>query len=558
MTSSKRLKALLQAGYFPEELPPPFTTADFAKYRQSIGAAWGSLPNYPNYPKSIPERFSIPKITHWRRELAIVNPVAQFHVAKLIAENWRYINSHLASCDFGVEELSIKFDENRAISTPDFRLVALRHSEISAIHNHALIADISRFYGTLYTHAIPWGLHTKSWSKDNLNTPVYESSLGAKLDKAIRKGQDNQTIGIPVGPDTSRVIAEIVAVAIDARVQAELDLSAESIIRNVDDWYIGFDNAGQTDKAIAVLAAAARDYELEIHPEKTRVVEASIEEQSIWPTALRQNRISSEWVDQSKTIDHYFAQAFHYAAEYKGQNVLRFAVNRLSGVDILKPNWHQFETYLLKAARANTTTIPMVVHLLALYNAQNFPVKKNRVAKLIKDIITNSGPSAAHYEIAWSLFLAKMLRIRLPAEWVQPVTKLESSVCALILLDLRQMGLIDGAVDTSLWTQSMTEAGLNSNMWLVAYEADLKGWLSPPISGFVLNHPYFAEIRRRNVSFYDKARGLKNVRRSKPKKPSDAFLRHMAAVRSLPAPEVDLHELLEEWELPASDDYGGY
>jgi hypothetical protein len=200
----------------------------------------------------------------------------------------------------------------------------------------------------------------------------------------------------------------------------------------------------------------------------------------------------------------------------------------------------------------------MVVHLLALYNAQNFPVKKNRVAKLIKDIITNSGPSAAHYEIAWSLFLAKMLRIRLPAEWVQPVTKLESSVCALILLDLRQMGLIDGAVDTSLWTQSMTEAGLNSNMWLVAYEADLKGWLSPPISGFVLNHPYFAEIRRRNVSFYDKARGLKNVRRSKPKKPSDAFLRHMAAVRSLPAPEVDLHELLEEWELPASDDYGGY
>jgi hypothetical protein len=208
------------------------------------------------------------------------------------------------------------------------------------------------------------------------NTPVYEASLGARLDKAVRKGQDNQTIGIPVGPDTSRIIAEIVAVSIDARVQAELKLSSNSIVRNVDDWYIGFDNAGQAEEAIAVLAAAARDYELEIHPEKTKVVYAATEVQPVWPTALRQSAISSEFSEQSKNIDHYFAQAFQYAAEHKGSNVLRFAVNLLRSVDILKVNWPQFETYLLKAARANATTIPMVVHLLALYNAKRFPVRR--------------------------------------------------------------------------------------------------------------------------------------------------------------------------------------
>jgi len=220
-------------------------------------------------------------------------------------------------------------------------------------------------------------------------------------------------------------------------------------------------------------------------------------------------------------------------------------------------NWPQFETYLLKTARANATTIPMVVHLLALYNAKGFPVKKDRIAKFIKDTIAKSGPSAAHYEIAWVLFLSKMLRITLPAEWVQPVTKLESSVCALILLDLRQMGLIDGAFDVSLWTQVMTVKGLESNLWLVAYEADLKGWLTPPVPGFVQNHPYFAALRQRNISFYDKERRLKNVRRSKPKKPSDAFVRHMAALRSWKINEIDAQELLEEWELPG-DDYGGY
>lgn len=558
MSKSERLKALLGAGYFPEELPPAFTTDDFARYRRAIGTAWAAVPNYPQYPRSLPERFSIPKVTDWRRELAIVNPVAQYHVAKLIADNWQQVSKHLNSCSFSVEDVSIKSAGDRAVPTPDFRLVSLRHSEISALHNHALIADISRFYGTLYTHAIPWGLHTKAWAKANLNNPaVYEASLGAQLDKAVRKGQDNQTIGIPVGPDTSRIIAEMVAVAIDTFVQSKLNLSADSIVRNVDDWYIGFDNAGQAEEAVAVLAAAARDYELEIHPEKTKVVNAANEVQPLWPTALRQSAIPSDFPQQAKAIDHYFAQAFHYAAEHKGQNVLRFAVNLLRSADILKVNWPQFETYLLKAARANATTIPMVVHLLALYNAKGFPVQKGRVAKFIKDAISKNAPSAYHYEIAWALFLAKMLRITLPADWVEPVTKLESSACALILLDLRQMGLIEGAFDVSLWTQAMTEKGLNSNLWLVAYEADLKGWLSPPVAGFVQNHPYFAPLRQRNVSFYDEERRLKNVKRSKPKKPSDAFVRHMAALRSWTLDNTDIQNLLEEWEIPDSY-YDGY
>lgn len=557
MSKGERLKALLGAGYFPEELPPSFTTANFAKYRRAIGRAWAELQNDRKYPSTNPERFSIPKVTDWRRELAIVNPIAQYHVAKLIADEWQQINKHLTSCSFGVEEVVIKSDENRAVPTPDFRLVALRHSEISALHNHALVADVSRFYGTLYTHAIAWGLHTKLWAKTHVNTATLKASLGGRLDEAVRKGQDNQSIGIPIGPDTSRIIAEIVAVSIDARVQAELNLGDDSIVRNVDDWYIGFDNAGQAEEAIAVLAAAARDYELEIHPEKTKVVNASTELQPVWPTALRQSAISSEFSEQAKTIDHYFAQAFHFAAEYKGQNVLRFAVNLLRSVDILKVNWPQFETYLLKAARANATTIPMVVHLLALYNAKGFPVKKDRIAKFIKDTVAKCGPSAAHFEIAWALFLAKTLKITLPADWVQPVTKLESSVCALILLDLRQMRLIDGTFDVSLWTQAMTKKGLESNLWLVAYEADLKGWLTPPVAGFVQNHPYFAVLRQRNVSFYDKERRLKNVRRSKPKKPSDAFLRHMAELRSWRMDGIDAQYLLEEWELP-SDDYGGY
>jgi hypothetical protein len=421
MSKSDRLRALLAFGYFPEELPPPFTTEPFAKYRKVIGNAWANLQSYP---KTVPERFSVPKVTDWRRELALVNPIAEFHVSKLIADNWVEIDKHLKSASFGVEELSIKSSGDRAVGAPDFRLVSVRHSEISAIHNYVVTADISRFYGTLYTHVIPWALHTKSWCKDHLNTPPYYAKLGAKIDKAVRKGNDNQTLGIPVGPDSSRIISEIVAVAIDSRVKNVLQLDPESIVRNVDDWYIGFDGPGAAEDAIAVLVSAARDYELEIHPEKTKVIHVPADVQPVWPSALRQIVISSLLREQSRTIDYYFSQAFQFSAMSRDQNVLRFAVRRLSGVRIYRDNWHQLETYLLKAARTNSTAIPLVALLISDHARRNYPVDKGRIKKLIKDVLLKGGPLGTHYEIAWALFLAKTLRISIPSEWLQSVTKL--------------------------------------------------------------------------------------------------------------------------------------
>jgi predicted nucleic acid-binding Zn finger protein len=186
MTKDERLRALLGRGYFPDELPPPFTTQTFAKYRNAIGSAWKA---HQHYPKTVPEIYSIPRAKKVRRDLSIVNPIAEFHVAKLIADNWVTLKKHLKSCDFSTMQVEINSDGRRAVSGPDFHLISLKQAEISASFDNILIADISRFYGTLYTHAIPWALHTKQWSKDNLNDPLYKNSLGAKLDAAVRKGK---------------------------------------------------------------------------------------------------------------------------------------------------------------------------------------------------------------------------------------------------------------------------------------------------------------------------------------------------------------------------------
>ncbi len=131
---------------------------------------------------------------------------------------------------------------------------------------------------------------------------------------------------------------------------------------------------------------------------------------------------------------------------------------------------------------------------------------------------------------------------------------------AVILADIMTEGvpqIIDGALDVSLWERALSADVLQTNLWLLAYEADLKGWLQAPVAGYVMTHPYFAELRRRKVSFYDDEKTLRNVRRLKPKGPSEAFLKHMAALRAKPIEFDDVLDELEEWEQDEGE-YGGY
>ncbi len=87
--------------------------------------------------------------------------------------------------------------------------------------------------------------------------------------------------------------------------------------------------------------------------------------------------------------------------------------------------------------------------------------------------------------------------MKLPASTLEKVSTLRSSVVALLTLDLRQMGLVDGKLKLSHWKASAKADGLKSEMWLVAYEATKKGWWRGKCSNtFITGHPFFADIPR--------------------------------------------------------------
>ena len=399
MRKSDRLKALLGTGYFPEELPPPFTTTQLATYRESVFRAWSSTPGN-EYPRTSQETYSIPTIKKIRRNLSIVNPIAQVHLCKLISDNWPRIRQHLQLSKYIISTPQFEPDGPRAIPPPPFELVSLRRAEISAVFEHALASDISRFYGTLYTHAIPWALHGKLWCKSNLNKATYHKSLGARIDKAVRKGQDNQTLGIAVGPDTSRVVAEIVGVAIDRRVQDVLKLDPSRAFRHIDDWYIGFDSAGEAEDAIATLATGCRDYSWSSmlkRPILFTLLQVWIE---CGQQKLREHQFGSNVRAQAGNLDHYFIKAFELARSNTTFNVLDYAVKRTRNIEVKMENWRAYETFLLKAARSNTTVIPAVVEIFVSYNFNEYQIDKKRIEKLVVDIIRRNAAPAHHAEVA--------------------------------------------------------------------------------------------------------------------------------------------------------------
>jgi hypothetical protein len=93
-TKKDRHKRLLAAGYFPEELPPPFTTVDLSKYRDSLLDKFEALPNLKGGDpwfygfRSTASPIYFPRFGKQDRKHFVLNPIGFFFLSKEIADHW--------------------------------------------------------------------------------------------------------------------------------------------------------------------------------------------------------------------------------------------------------------------------------------------------------------------------------------------------------------------------------------------------------------------------------------------------------------------------------------
>ncbi len=509
---SLTLENLLVRGYLPQELPPPFSSESLAKFvvaEKSKGFPFVSNPART----SIPEVFNLARTGTLRRELSILNPIHFSFLADFIVDNWTALEAEATGSAFSLSS-PVATDAKRGIGRkhkmdqrPERRAQAYAHGR------HLLRADISRFYPSVYTHSIPWALHGKEFSKKNKKA----KNLGNQLDELVRNCQDGQTNGIPIGPDTSLLIAEILL----GKVDAELQKRGIAGLRYVDDYELVFDTEAQALEGLSAFQNALLGFELHLNPSKTRILPLPQRIEEAWVDTIKGFILEPSSASFKSQVIYFFDTAFELSHAFPDTGVLKYAAGRIGNIHDWKAHYEVAEDLLVQAARVEAGALPVVLNTILRQPVSDAARKERRRNLLLKTIIEHA-PQRHSSEVAWSVWGCIAQGFSLPQEALRLLVRMEDSVCALVALHARSLGLAESPAELDSLAVALTSDELYDSRWMLAYEAAVRGWLVPPDgTNFVGGDVNFSKLQAAGVNFYDIAKtALPPLPSPKPKTPS--------------------------------------
>jgi hypothetical protein len=131
--------------------------------------------------------------------------------------------------------------------------------------------DINKCFYNIYTHSLSWAVKDKESAKRNANKESFENVF----DKIMQKANYNETNGILVGPEVSRIFAEIILQEIDLKVLNYLEKEGVKIgieyeiRRYVDDYFVFSNDEKILDLILKAYKNELEEYKLYINESKT-------------------------------------------------------------------------------------------------------------------------------------------------------------------------------------------------------------------------------------------------------------------------------------------------
>ena len=491
---------LLRKGYFPKELPPPFTTRPFSEF---------AVDN-PTYIDNLWSKYVTKLVKHNlarpgtnRRVLGIPNPINQLRLVQAIENVYPEIIAKTNSSPYASSKPSFQ-PRRRSSRSLSPKWVGKTLSEYKAsvrsCSRYIVKADINRFYPSIYTHSIPWALHSKQEAKRNRR----ETLSGNVIDKAIREAQDEQTIGIPIGPDTSFLISELILSQVDIDVAT---LVAGSGWRWYDDYEVGFWELSDAEKFRANLEGSLAEYELEISSEKTQIQILPQPLHDNWINQLRAYDLNIHPIRQSERIIDLFNTAFELSRIYPKGGVLKYAVKKLYAVQDLTPviheyNWNLVQHLVLQSAAIEPDVLPTVLGLISFYNSFNRDTDDILLAKVLSLIIKSQCQLGHSSEVAWAIWGFIEFNLKIPSDVVDQATQIDDDIVSLCILHAKSVSLIDSSVSMAFIEQRVLNSGFESQHWLLAYESYRQGWLGSPYTDEVVKSQRAKDLLADGVYFY--------------------------------------------------------
>lgn len=381
----------------------------------------------------------------------------------------------------------------------DFRV------DLSSRREQFVTADIRAFFHSVYTHSISWAIYGKSWAKGNRGVTHY----GNLIDLLCRNAQDGQTIGLPVGPDTSRLIAEVIASSVDGALRERLKLTGQDAARYVDDYTISGDEAQSGESLIAALRQAAAIFELELNSDKSAIVSTSVRQNIGWKQAVLAH--VPRTTNSYQAFQRFFYEVGRVCDAHPDMNVEKFALQNARSALVRADDWKKIQSILINAYRRNTSLVSFLVEILILRDAEHGDVDKGNLKDFLEHRIPKRAQENRTGEIIWLLFLAVRLNIVLPAACLSRLFDMENAMIALLIAHANSAGLVTGALDFQIWNQSLNDDGLKGPMSLYAYESVFKG-INPNVApGFIQQSQFFSLLYVKKVSFLSINSGFTSI-----------------------------------------------
>jgi hypothetical protein len=262
---------LLTHGYFPRELPPTFSSRNYGEVVSKNRNAFNALCNGAKL-KAHWMTHTAPRSGLSRRDLEIPNPIAFSVLSAELADQWKSIALKVDRADWSTTKPKFRKNTARALLAehPQKSLPRLRADRRGGA-KFMLEADVARFYPSIYTHSVPWLLHGKSKAKGSQND---YSLPGNRLDRALRNCNDRQTIGLPIGPDSSLAVAELILSEVDGGVREKFP--NVNALRFFDDYEFPVRSRAEAEDILETLQTRLAQVELALNESKTTVRELPV------------------------------------------------------------------------------------------------------------------------------------------------------------------------------------------------------------------------------------------------------------------------------------------
>lgn len=523
---------LLSRGFLPAELPPAFNSLGLEPWWTSLSQQ--DRQRIAKLKAYSPVVFHLARHGGRRRKLHIPDPL---HYAALCGGIQRH--SGLIQEIYSGSSLSTSTpscDERRAVNRKLNEEALLdKRAATRRTARYVVKTDITNFYGSIYTHSIEWCFLGKQRAKEILRnqpkpegTPLDENErrkAATELDRAVRYGQDGQSIGLPVGPDASLIISEMLLSKADhvlCERARESNLGVLRGFRHVDDYEIAARTLPEAETILGLIHSVLQEtLELELNGRKTRIIELPAPLEASWVTELKGiMRRDDTWSSkdhhsarsQRRSMLRLLDRAIALRDQHPGEHVLSYVAGILRNYTLDPSNWSIARSWIMQAMLAEPGALRALLgDLLSYQSIESHAASSEELDDLhdvLTQIIVRHAPQTHSSEVVWALWAHLEFRLPIDCSASRHLEQLDDPIAALVGLHLKQEGLWTGD-PPKLWRELVRAESLSDGHWMLAYEAAHKRWLDPPDDKPPWSHePTWRTLHKADVSFYDTSKRM--------------------------------------------------